>query len=224
MVEVDLRRLWLLLGGAGENRIAQATGRDAVDRWQRIRQNRRRVVVRVAAEQHVVAIESMIDSDVEAVVVLRFGRAVGEVVRERVVRGNRKQIRQRDSRAIHPAGGDLIVRERCARQRIENRRQTGKITPPHAESRNRRGVGVTLPQPQSGIVDEEERFVGDESAAKTSAELVQLELRLRSAGGKEIARIERFVAVELEGRPVQLVRAALGHDVDHSARGPTQLR
>ena len=121
-------------------------------------------------------------------------------------------------------GGNLIVGERCARQRIENRCETGKIAPAHAQSGNRRGVRVALPQPQSRIVDEEERLVGHDSAAQTSSELVQLELRLRPQRGKEIARIERFVAVELEGRPVQLVRAALGHDVDHPARGPAQLR
>src|SRR6185436_2402600 len=84
-------------------------------------------------------------------------------------------------------------------------------------------VSVSLLQPQSGIVDKEKRLVGDEAASEAAAELIQPVKRFRSCGGKEIARVEPFVAVELEERSVQLVGATLGHHVNHAARGPAEL-
>ena len=49
-------------------------------------------------------------------------------------------------------------------------------------------------------------------------------LGLRSTRCEEITGIQRLVAVELEDRSVQLVRSALGDDVDHAARCAPQLR
>ena len=68
---------------------------------------------------------------------------------------------------------------------------------------------------------EEEEPVLDDRAADAAAKLVALEMVRHRR--EKVARVHRAVAQELEHRAVQLVRAGLGHDVDHGARRPAVL-
>src|SRR5262249_6021503 len=71
------------------------------------------------------------------------------------------------------------------------------------------------------ISDKEQYFVFQDRTAKGAAELVALDgivARSRSRRGElHVMRIHHWVAQELEGAAVVLIRTGLSYDVDHSA-------
>ena len=75
------------------------------------------------------------------------------------------------------------------------------------------------------IVHIEKGLVSYDRAAQRTTELVVVKRVLRSSRVEEVAgATDRTGAVVLEQRSMQLVRAALGHDVHHRAAVPPVLR
>ena len=74
---------------------------------------------------------------------------------------------------------------------------------------------AALAYPRALIRAEVEQVVLLDRAADAASELVALELLLRR--GEKVPRVHVAVAQELEHIAVNLVRAGLGHHVDHSA-------
>src|SRR5262249_22079984 len=74
---------------------------------------------------------------------------------------------------------------------------------------------------ESLVAEEKERPVPDDRPPNRAAKLVVAEHRSGSARGvgKEVICRQRVIAEEMKHAAVNLVRAALGNDVDHGAAG-----
>ncbi len=76
------------------------------------------------------------------------------------------------------------------------------------------------------VIKEEKTLVLDDRSAHAGAELIEV---VRRPGAvvddvNHVIRVERLVAIKLEGGSVQFVCSRLGHDVDHGAAGAAELR
>ena len=115
---------------------------------------------------------------------------------------------------------DGVVRERRARiadgcQRIVDRRPAAEITGALFRSRHDHVDDVTLIAALTLVAGEEERPAFQNRTTQRAAELIALEvLLLRS---EEVLRVERVVSQELEGAPVEGVRAGFGDGVERAA-------
>ena len=105
-------------------------------------------------------------------------------------------------------------RDSCLRRGV-GRRVRGQVQ----EHDVRLRVALTV------VVEEEKIAIRPDRPAERAAELVVVVGRFRSVVQHVdgVVRVERLVAVELEGRSVQVVGAGLGDDVDHGATGAAIL-
>ena len=116
-------------------------------------------------------------------------------------------------------GGNDIAGKRHARERILDGGAPGEIA---VALRVRKDDDIRRVAPSVSVAlvePERKQFVLQERPAAAAAELILLQLRLRLRDRrKEVARLQRVIAIELPCRAVELVRAASGDDVDHGSR------
>src|SRR2546425_10304269 len=174
-------------------------------------------------------------------------RLRADPVRGALLEARRRQridVQQGQTVRTDAIGGDDVVRERPAGERVVNRaypaekwirriQQLAEVAAPHSRRRHgrRRGQRVAAPDPFLAPEEEQLAAVGVESAghqhraAQVEAPLIETE-RVRAVrqlwNAASIAlptvRVERRVAVVLEGVSMEALRAALGDEPDLARR------
>ena len=148
---------------------------------------RRRVVERVAARTaNLLGAESMVDPNVEAVVVLRLRWTVGVVVDGRASLREWHQLENVGRGRIDPVPRNHVAGEPLPGQRIVDIGHAREVPGPHRGGRDGAGEGLSLGDPQARVVAEEERAVGLDGAAEAAAELLQVVGRLVAAASEVV--------------------------------------
>ena len=132
------------------------------------------------------------------------------------------------------AGGNQVVRERLAGQRVGDSlagEEFTEIARSHPCGRDGAGGGAAFADDAFFKIAEEEDLAAavedlgkDDGTTEGEAELVALEGRLRLLGSvEEVLGVELLVAEELEGGAVEVVGPGLEVDVDDAAHGAAVL-
>ena len=191
------------------------------------------------AREHLIAVrDPLIDARIELILVVGLVCGPAIVVGRPRRGGLRIPLEQRQRHGIEAVGRDGAVRERCAREPaapvghgragiVNNRHAAGDRLGEDSLSlqqrRHRRDHGPADALPLTLVIDEEERPVATERAAQDAAELVPAEVGLGGGRRKDIARVQPFVAEEVERGSMEDVGAGLRRQVDDATVEPAEL-
>src|SRR5439155_8383174 len=115
------------------------------------------------------------------------------IVTERAGRADSRQIRQGHKiqkglgPGIDPVRRNAVVRKRLARERVDDRRQAGKITIAHGSCANRQGVGTRKTLPQALVAAVKERLIVNNRTTQGEPKFVPVERRVGQAGCKKVS-------------------------------------